>query len=868
MATVPVVSGGHYMVDIVSDKYFCCTSTTPVYFDESTLPSDESYMTKLLRLHPLPTTALKEFEPFFNFHYFNPPQTQFFFTCFNTDKNVIVGAPTGSGKTVAAELCMLKIFRDYPTKKVVYVAPMKALVKEKLADWKEKLKRINKTIVELTGDFTPDSAAIMKADVILTTPEKWDGISRMWTKKSYVQKVGLVILDEVHLLGEERGPVIEAIVTRTKQINKKLNVNTRLCALTTAIANIDDMMNWIGVDKDAVFNFHSSLRPVPLLAHIEGFPTKAYCPRMATMNKPCYQAIKVHSPDKPVMIFVSSRRQTRLTAQDLVKYCFTDGNPQRFLHMPFEEITKIANGITDDILKTTLLYGIGMHHAGLNDHDRDITEQLFRQNKIQILITTATLAWGVNLPAHLVIIKGTEYFDGKKHQFVDMPLTDVLQMMGRAGRPQFDNEGVAVIFTYEPKKEFLRKFLFEPFPLESSFENVIEDQLNSEIAVGNVTTVREAVTFLTYTYYFRRLLKNPNYYGYDGKEQIGKFLVGKVKNALNELVSAKCISIDDEDVEITVNGRICSRYYISYKTIKMFSIRMRKNLQHHEILEIISDAFEYNNHPVRHEDDIHCKTLAQSVKYGRLKTTFDDPHTKVFILLCAYFGDNTLPIVDFLLDTKTVLDQCIRITQAFIDTAAERGFADIVVRGIEMLQMIGSGRWANESSLLTLIGIHQGALKHFENEGITCLPEVLIAPKQKIERICRKAGLSQKIITQILLQINKLPRINVGIKPMETVSLNDQLFEITITLKRMNDNVNYAFLPRFPKTVQEGWYVVILKPDGSLAALKKVGLKKNSTVTLYCVCPMFPGTYNFKVLLLSDCYIGLDQQYDIPITFK
>ena len=84
----------------------------------------------------------------------------------------------------------------------------------------------------------------------------------------------------------------------------------------------------------------------------------------------------------------------------------------------------------------------------------------------------------------------------------------------------------------------------------------------------------------------------------------------------------------------------------------------------------------------------------------------------------------------------------------------------------------------------------------------------------------------------------------------------------------MNDNTNYAFLPRFPKTVQEGWYVVILKPDGSLAALKKVGLKKNSTVSLYCVCPMFPGTYNFKVLLLSDCYIGLDQQYDIPITFK
>ncbi|EDR26206.1 U5 small nuclear ribonucleoprotein 200 kDa helicase, putative [Entamoeba dispar SAW760] len=867
IATVPVVSGIQYMVDVVSDKYFACISNFPVQFDESTLPTDESYMTKLLRLHPLPTTALKQYQTFFNFHYFNPPQTQFFFICFNTNKNVIVGAPTGSGKTVAAELCMLKIFRDTPDKKVVYIAPMKALVKEKMSDWKDKLITMGKNIVELTGDFTPDSAAIAKADVILTTPEKWDGITRLWTKKSYVQKVGLVILDEVHLLGEERGPVIEAIVTRTKQINKKLGIQTRICALTTAIANVDDMMNWIGVDKDSVFNFHSSLRPVPLIAHIDGFPTKAYCPRMATMNKPCYQAIRLHSPDKPVMIFVSSRRQTRLTAQDLVKFCFNDGNPQKFLHMPFEEMSEITKNITDGILKECLLYGIGMHHAGLNDHDREITEKLFKSNKIQILITTATLAWGVNLPAHLVIIKGTEYFDGKKHQFVDMPLTDVLQMMGRAGRPQYDNEGVAVILTYEPKKDFLRKFLFEPFPLESYFETVMADQLNAEIAVGNVTNVKEAVKFLTFTYYFRRLLKNPNYYGYDGKEQIGKFLVSKVKDALNELVSAKCIEMDENDVETTTNGRLSTMYYISYRTIKMFATRMKKDLNHAQILQIISDAAEYNNHPVRHEDDIHCKNLAKKVKYGNLRQSYDDPHTKVFLLLSAYFGENTLPIVDFVLDTKSVLDQCIRILQAFIDSVAEKGWTEVVIRSIEILQMVGSGRWIDESPFLTLIGVHQKAVKQFENEGISCLPQLLVTPKEKIERIARKAGIYGKQVSHLLLQISKFPRINVFIKPINNIHLDDKVFDITISLKRINDNLNYAFLPRFPKTKQEGWYLIIIKPDGGLAAMKRISLKRNSTISLMCVCPLFPGEFTYKVLLLSDCYIGLDQQYDLPITF-
>ncbi|ELP91076.1 activating signal cointegrator 1 complex subunit 3, helc1, putative, partial [Entamoeba invadens IP1] len=268
IASVPVIHNDQYVVDVVSDKYFGCTSTSPVIFDESTLPDDESFMTKLLRLNPLPTKATRQYEDFFGFKFFNPPQTQFFFKCFHTDSNIIVGAPTGSGKTVAAELCMLKVFRDTPSKKVVYVAPMKALVKEKLKDWRGKLKQMKKEIVELTGDFTPDSSAILKADVILTTPEKWDGVTRLWMKKSYIQKVGLVIIDEIHLLGEDRGPVIEAIVTRTKQITERLNVPIRICALTTAIANVDDMMAWIGVERTSVFNFHSSLRPVPLIAHI------------------------------------------------------------------------------------------------------------------------------------------------------------------------------------------------------------------------------------------------------------------------------------------------------------------------------------------------------------------------------------------------------------------------------------------------------------------------------------------------------------------------------------------------------------------------------------------------------------------------
>jgi replicative superfamily II helicase len=101
--------------------------------------------------------------------------------------------------------------------------------------------------------------------------------------------------------------------------------------------------------------------------------------------------------------------------------------------MDSTELEALLTQVQDPNLKHTLGFGIGIHHAGLKDRDRKLAEELFINGKIQILIATSTIAWGVNLPAHLVIIKGTEYYDAKTRGYVDFPVTDVLQMMGRAG---------------------------------------------------------------------------------------------------------------------------------------------------------------------------------------------------------------------------------------------------------------------------------------------------------------------------------------------------------------------------------------------------------------------------------------------------
>jgi len=257
-------------------------------------------------------TALKNdlWQSLYKFKHFNAVQTQIFFCLFHTDENALVGAPTGSGKTVAAELAMFRVFSESPpTAKVgcnemsvrkrhffwmmfqiVYIAPLKALVRERIKDWRNRfdaklgkrcyeifarksISKIRKTgifrVVELTGDITPDLQALASAQIIVTTPEKWDGISRSWQNRSYVRDVVLIIIDEIHLLGvlkidrfraksvqfyddvsgEDRGPVLEVIVSRTNFISATTQRKVRVVGLSTALANARDLADWLNIKQ-------------------------------------------------------------------------------------------------------------------------------------------------------------------------------------------------------------------------------------------------------------------------------------------------------------------------------------------------------------------------------------------------------------------------------------------------------------------------------------------------------------------------------------------------------------------------------------------------------------------------------------------
>ena len=121
----------------------------------------------------------------------------------------------------------------------------------------------------------------MNSDILITTPEKWDGISRNWLHRQYVKKVNLIIIDEIHLLGLERGPIIEVIVSRMRYMCHKLKTSVRFIGLSTALANSLDVAEWLGIDTKymrkappGLFNFRPAVRPCPVTVHIEGFAEK------------------------------------------------------------------------------------------------------------------------------------------------------------------------------------------------------------------------------------------------------------------------------------------------------------------------------------------------------------------------------------------------------------------------------------------------------------------------------------------------------------------------------------------------------------------------------------------------------------------
>lgn len=466
-----------------------------------------------------------------------------------------------------------------------------------------------------------------------------------------------------------------------------------------------------------------------------------------------------------------------------------------------------------------------------------------------MLITTATLAWGVNFPAHLVVIKGTEYYDGKLKRYVDMPITDVLQMMGRAGRPQYDNSGVAVVLVHDIKKSFYKKFLYEPFPVESSLMDVLPDHINAEIVAGTVQNKQEFLDYLTWTYYFRRLIKNPMYYNLDGLEpqNINEYLSKLVEITLKSLMDSHCVDYDtDERTLISLPmGKIASFYYLSHHTMSMFKQSLNHDLTLDQCLRILCNSHEYNELPVRHNEELLNEELAKLCRYSVDPNTYDSPRTKAFLLLQLHFSRLPPPCSDYITDLKSVLDQAIRILQAMVDTVAEHGWLTSTLRIMYLFQMIVQARWVDESAIMSLPHVKMTDLHLFASLSMA-FPLLCHMTRDNYDRLATvlREEYTEDQIHEIHRVIRDMPVVSVDLTLESTtrteVSSRKIMFKrnnndpidvqqndyctLIVALRRNNHSKTLkAHSPMFLKGKDEGWFLVLGDVSGKeLLALKRI----------------------------------------------
>ena len=404
-------------------------------------------------------------------------------------ENILLCAPTGAGKTNVALMCMLNQLGqhiredgsfDLDAFKIVYVAPMKALVQECVLSFGKKLAPFGINVRELSGDQNLTRQQIQDTQVIVTTPEKWDIVTRKAGDRTYTQLVRLMIIDEIHLLHDDRGPVLEALVARTIR----------------QIETTQEMVRMVGL-----FYFDNSFRPVPLQQQYIGITEKKALKRFQLMNEICYEKVLQQAGRNQVLIFTHSRADTAKTARALRDMALENDALGQFVREDSasrEILREEGETAKNSDLKDLLPHGFAIHHAGLVRSDRTLVEDLFADKHVQVLVSTATLAWGVNLPCHTVILKGTQMYSPEQGIWVELSPLDVMQMLGRAGRYGMDSEGEGIIMTTHSELQFYLSLMNQQLPIESQFIKKLPDMLNAEVVLGAVMSVREAASWLGY----------------------------------------------------------------------------------------------------------------------------------------------------------------------------------------------------------------------------------------------------------------------------------------------------------------------------------------------------------------------------------
>ena len=475
-----------------------------------------------------------------------PPQAECIEAGLFDRKNILAAIPTASGKTLIAEMAMQKEIADGG--KCLYIVPLKALASEKYDDFSGK----GVSVGIATGDPDQKDEYLGRYDIIVATSEKTDSLLR--NKAEWLKRVSLLVVDEIHLIGDEtRGATLEMVIAKMRYQNPDMQV----IGLSATMGNPEELAKWL----DAAL-ITSEWRPVDLR---EGVYYQGKI-RFGNSER------EVPSPKKDddlnllldtaeeggqCLVFVSSRRSAEAFAK---KAAAALKKSSTELDRYSEIIAKADVTASGKILSEAVKKGAAFHHAGLPRAARAAVEEGFRKGEIVSISSTPTLAAGLNLPARRVIVRDYQRYDVRTGMN-KIPVMEYRQMAGRAGRPRLDPYGEAVLIAKEEKKvdELFDEFINAPaedIKSQCQRESELRGHLLALITSGFASTRDEVSAFMERSFYA-------------SQKAVHRRLDRNVNKALEFLTNAEMIDELGGVFSYTGFGSLSSRLYLAPESALM-----------------------------------------------------------------------------------------------------------------------------------------------------------------------------------------------------------------------------------------------------------------------------------------------------------
>ncbi|XP_013984855.2 helicase POLQ-like [Salmo salar] len=400
-------------------------------------------------------------------------------TCLNLDsvqqrRNLIYSLPTSGGKTLVAEILILKELlcrkRD-----ALFILPYVSLVQEKvrgLASFGLELDFMVEEYAGSKGRFPPVKGR-GKRSLYIATIEKAHGLVNSLIEANRLDNVGLVVVDELHMLGDgSRGAIIEMTLAKVLYISK----STQIIGMSATLGNVQDIQKFLKAE-----NYTNDFRPVELKEYVklkdiiyEVDPKEEECFRFSRLLNFKYSSAmqKIDQdhivalvteviPSQSCLVFCPTKKNCENVAGMICKYLKEDfiQHKQAEKAVLLGELRSSGNGSLCPVLKKTVQYGLAYHHSGLTSEERKLVEEAYSAGVLCLLTCTSTLAAGINLPARRVILRSPYVAADflKRSQYK--------QMVGRAGRAGIDTHGESILILQDKDKVLVKKLVSAPMEI-------------------------------------------------------------------------------------------------------------------------------------------------------------------------------------------------------------------------------------------------------------------------------------------------------------------------------------------------------------------------------------------------------------------